>query len=124
MSTALPAGFSCELAWSLTRDDARQRELALLEHGPRLSLGWARGRTRAMASAALDWRTWDTFDADLGVRREDLRVRPSVRVEVDLAEWLSVFVAGDAAVVSSNVEAVTSLRLAATGGVQLWAGLW
>lgn len=124
VSTALPAGFSCELAWSLTRDDARQRELALLEHGPRLSLGWARGRTRAMASAALDWRSYDVFDADLGVRREDLRVRPSVRVEVDLTEWLSVFVAGDAAVVSSNVEAVTSLRLAATGGVQLWAGLW
>ncbi|MDP3154222.1 MAG: hypothetical protein Q8N23_16215 [Archangium sp.] len=124
VASVLPAGFSFEVAWGFTRDDARQRELALIEQGPRLALGWSRGRTRAMASAELEWRLYDLFDADLGVQREDVRFRPSVRVEFDVMDWLSVFVAGDAAVVSSNVEAVRSLRFAATGGVQLWAGLW
>lgn len=124
VSTALPHGFSVEAAWTLTRDDAQLRELALLEQGPRLSLGWARGRTRAMVGAGLDWRSYDAFDADLGVQREDVRVHPAVRVEVDLAEWVSLFVAGDASFVSSNVEAVRSVRLAASGGAQLWVGLW
>lgn len=124
VSSVLPSGFSFELAWGFTRDDARQRELALIEQGPRFSLGWARGRTRAMAAAELEWRIYDLFDVDLGVQREDVRFKPSVRVEFDVTDWLSVFVAGDAGVVSSNVEAVTSLRFTATGGVQLWAGLW
>lgn len=123
-SAALPRGFSVEAAWSLTRDDARAQELALLEHGPRLTVAWAGGRTRAMAGAGLDWRSYDAFDADLGVQREDVRVHPSVRVEVDLAEWVSLFVAGDASFVSSNVEAVRSVRVAASGGAQLWVGMW
>lgn len=124
LSAALPGGFSVEAAWSLGRDGAQLAELALLEHGPRLTLGWAGGRTRVMMGAAFDWRSFDAFDEDLGVQREDLRLRPSARVEVDLTEWLSVFVAGDMAFISSNVAAVSSLRFAGTGGVQLWAGLW
>jgi hypothetical protein len=120
----LPAGFSAEASWGLARDEAGQPELALFEQGPRLTVGWARGRTRAMVNAAVDWRTWDLFDGQLGVQRADVRVRPSVRVEVDLTDWLSVFLAGDAAVVSSNVEAIRSVRFAATGGAQLWAGAW
>ena len=123
-STVLPAGFSLEAAWSLTRDEAQLPELALVDQGPRLTVGWARGRTRAMAGAALDWRSYDAFDADLGVQRADLRLRPSVRVEVDLTDWLSLYGAGDATFIWSNVEAVTAARVAATGGAQLWAGLW
>ena len=124
VSTALPAGFSVEAAWSLVRDEAQLRELALLEHGPRLTLGWARGRVRALAGTAFDWRSYDVFDPDLGVQREDLRLRPAVRVEVDVTAWLSLFLAGDASLVFSNVPAVSSVRVAGTGGVQLWAGLW
>lgn len=122
--TVLPAGFSFEVAWGLVRDQAQTRELSLLEHGPRLSVAWTRGRVRALAGAALDWRSYDAFDPDLGVQREDLRVRPSVRLEVDVTDWLSLFVAGDASVVESNAEAVRSVRFAGTGGVQLWAGAW
>lgn len=124
LSSALPRGFTFELGWGLIRDDARQRELALVEQGPRLSLGWARGRTRAMVTTALEWRGYDVYDVDLGVQRQDVRFRPSARVEFDLTDWLSAFVAGDAALVSSNVEAVRSVRFAATGGVQLWVGAW
>ena len=123
-TAALPQGFSVEAAWNLVRDDAQSRELSLVEHGPRLSVGWARGRVRAAAAASVDWRSYDAFDPDLGVQRADVRVRPSVRVEVDVTDWLSVFVAGDAAVVGSNAEGVGSVRLAGTGGVQLWAGAW
>ena len=123
-TAALPAGFSVEAAWDVVRDVAQSRELSLLEHGPRMSVGWTRGRVRAAAGATLDWRSYDAFDPDLGVQRADVRVRPSVRVEVDLTQWLSVFVAGDASVVESNAEAVRSVRFAGTGGVQLWAGAW
>lgn len=123
-TTVLPAGFSFELAWSLVRDEAQSRELALLEHGPRLSVAWTRGRVRAAAGASLDWRSYDAFDPDLGVQRADVWVRPSVRLEVDVTDWLSLFVEGDGSVVESNAEAVRSLRFAGTGGVQLWAGAW
>ena len=123
-SVVLPAGFSVEAGWGLVRDQAQLRELALLEQGPRLTLGWARGRTRATLAGAFDWRSYDAFDPDLGVQREDLRVRQAVRVEVDLTAWLSLFVAGDGSFVFSNVSAVSSMRFAGTGGVQLWAGLW
>lgn len=124
VSSALPMGFSFELGWGLVRDGARQPELALIETGPRLSLGWARGRTRATVMFAVDWRNYDAYDADLGVQREDKRFRPSARLEYDFTDWLSGFVAGDASIVSSNVEAVTSVRFAATGGLQLWVGAW
>jgi hypothetical protein len=124
VSSALPLGFSFELGWGFIRDGARQSVLALVETGPRLALGWSRARTRATAMVALEWRNYDAYDEDLGVRREDVRVRPSLRLEYDFTDWLSGFVAGDASVVSSNVEAVTSVRFAATGGLQLWVGAW
>lgn len=124
VSSALPLGFSFELGWGFVRDDARQPVLALVETGPRLALGWARARTRATVMLALDWRNYDAYDEDLGVRREDVRFRPSARLEYDFTDWLSGFVAADASVVSSNVEAVTSVRFAATGGLQLWVGAW
>lgn len=123
-TAALPQGFSVEAAWGLVRDDAQSRELSLLEQGPRVSVGWARGRVRAAAAASVDWRSYDAFDPDLGVQRADVRVRPSVRVEVDVTNWLSVFLAGDAAVIESNAEGVRSVRIAGTGGVQFWAGAW
>lgn len=123
-TAVLPAGFSVEVAWDLERDQAQKRELSMLEHGPRVSVAWMRGRVRALAGASLDWRSYDVFDADLGVQRADVRVRPSLRVEVDVADWLSLFLAGDAAVVESNAEAVRSVRFAGTGGAQVWAGAW
>jgi tetratricopeptide (TPR) repeat protein len=123
-SAALPEGFSVELGWGLTRDEAKERELSLLEHGPRVAAGWSRDRTRAMLGAELSWRTYDLFDSDLGVRRADVRVRPSMRVEFDFTDWLSAFVTGDASLVNSNVEAVSSVRFTASAGVQLWGAAW
>jgi hypothetical protein len=123
-SMALPAGFFVDLGWAFTADGAQEPELAVLQHGPRLAVGWARDRTRAVLGAALDWRRWQARDPDLEVQRDDLRVRPSARVEVDLFDWLSLFVAADASVVRSNVDTLSSVRVSATGGAQLWVGLW
>lgn len=121
---ALPAGFAVELAWELVRDEASLTELSSLEHGPRLVVGWQRGPVRVGASGTLDWRAYDARDADLGVQRADRRFRGGLRVDVDLVSWLGLFVMGDASVVESNVSSVTSVRLTASAGAQLYAGVF
>lgn len=89
VSAAAPLGPAARVlvAYGLARDSADLPALSFVEHGPRaeLRLALAPG-LRLGLQAALAWRPYDAFDAQLGVARSDATLDGAARLEWDLAE--------------------------------------
>lgn len=103
-----------EVGVVVTRDAARLAELASFAYGPVL-VGWvdARDDVRLLASAAYRRRRHDAFDLDFELVRADQAVELSTHLEVDLGRVVTLFTVLEARFVASNVEDLTSWRVAA-----------
>jgi hypothetical protein len=114
-----------ELAALVTRAEGEVAERSFLEGGAEL-------RWLFRASAAVDlWaaltarhRAFDGRDPDLGVVREELQFDALLRADWELTESLSLFGLMEARRLSSNVDALSYTRVAASAGVRLCAEAW
>lgn len=110
-------------AYEVLRDVTTAPEYWRFEHGPALDADLALGdRWRLWAGAALGFRAFDHVDPDLGVARQELTVGVRGRAEVDVADWVTVFLSVEWRLVSSDVAELSYSRVAGTVGVALAVG--
>lgn len=95
------------LAYGLGRDAARDPVLSFLEHGPRAEVRILLSpRVRAGLDAAVAWRDYDRFDADLAARRRDVQLDGAAFLEVEVAPGLRARLAIEGRRTTSTVPAL------------------
>jgi tetratricopeptide (TPR) repeat protein len=100
------------------------RELSFVEHGPRAELRLALApRLRLDLHAALAWRPYDVFDAQLGVARSDTTLDGAARLEWDLAERVVLRAGVEGRRNWSSAAALDYLRVVPTVGIGFVTGL-
>lgn len=99
------------LAYAVARDAADDAVVSWGEHGPRVELRVAMGRTLLGADAAAAWRAYDAYDIALSARREDTYLDAAAFAEWDIDGRLSLRLSLLGRRATSNVSTFTYDKL-------------